>query len=41
VVLCSKNGTEIAVNITVFLSITLDEVGVINYEITLKQRQQK
>jgi maltose phosphorylase len=29
-----KNGTEIAVNVTRFLSITLDEVGVINYEIT-------
>ncbi|MGO4817804.1 glycoside hydrolase family 65 protein [Flavobacterium sp. W22_SRS_FP1] len=29
-----KNGTEIDVNITRFLSITLDEVGIINYEIT-------
>lgn len=29
-----KNGTEIAVNVTRFLSITLDEVGIINYEIT-------
>ena len=29
-----KNGTEIAVNIHRFLSLTLDEVGVINYEIT-------
>jgi maltose phosphorylase len=28
-----KNGTEIAATITRFLSITLDEVGVINYEI--------
>jgi maltose phosphorylase len=29
-----KNGTEIAVNVRRFLSINLDEVGVINYEIT-------
>lgn len=29
-----KNGTEISVNIRRFLSIILDEVGVINYEIT-------
>ena len=29
-----KNGTEIAVTIRRFLSIVLDEVGVINYEIT-------
>ena len=29
-----KNGTEIAVNIRRFLSINLDEIGVINYEIT-------
>jgi maltose phosphorylase len=29
-----KNGTEISVNITRFLSLDLDEVGVINYEIT-------
>jgi maltose phosphorylase len=29
-----QNGTEIAVNITRFLSLDLDEVGVINYEIT-------
>ncbi|MGL2992561.1 glycoside hydrolase family 65 protein [Flavobacterium sp. TSSA_36] len=28
------NGTEIAVNVRRFLSLTLDEVGVINYEIT-------
>ena len=29
-----KNGTQIAVNVRRFLSIDLDEVGVINYEIT-------
>jgi len=29
-----QNGTEIAVNIRRFLSIVLDEVGIINYEIT-------
>ncbi|MBG6109372.1 maltose phosphorylase [Flavobacterium sp. CG_9.10] len=29
-----KNGTEISVNIRRFLSIVLDEVGIINYEIT-------
>ena len=29
-----KNGTEIAVNIRRFLSINLDEIGLINYEIT-------
>lgn len=29
-----KNGTEISVNIRRFLSIILDEVGIINYEIT-------
>ncbi|CAM2838979.1 glycoside hydrolase family 65 protein [Flavobacterium frigoris] len=29
-----KNGTQIAVNIRRFLSIVLDEVGIINYEIT-------
>lgn len=29
-----KNGTEISVNITRFLSLDLDEVGIINYEIT-------
>lgn len=29
-----QNGTEISVNITRFLSLDLDEVGVINYEIT-------
>lgn len=29
-----KNGTEISVNIRRFLSIVMDEVGVINYEIT-------
>jgi maltose phosphorylase len=36
-----KNGTEIAVNITRFLSITLDEVGVINYEITPLNKDSK
>jgi maltose phosphorylase len=30
-----QNGTQIAVNIRRFLSIVLDEVGIINYEITL------
>ena len=29
-----KNGTEIAVNVRRFLSLDLDEVGIINYEIT-------
>ncbi|MBE0393007.1 glycoside hydrolase family 65 protein [Flavobacterium sp. PL002] len=29
-----KNGTEIAVNVTRFLALDLDEVGIINYEIT-------
>ena len=29
-----KNGTEIAVNVRRFLSIDLDEIGIINYEIT-------
>jgi maltose phosphorylase len=29
-----QNGTQIAVNIRRFLSIVLDEVGIINYEIT-------
>ncbi|TDE01083.1 glycoside hydrolase family 65 protein [Flavobacterium sandaracinum] len=29
-----KNGTEISVNVRRFLSLNLDEVGVINYEIT-------
>src|SRR3970282_814750 len=29
-----KNGTEIAVNVRLFLSINLDEIGIINYEIT-------
>ncbi|PWA06818.1 glycoside hydrolase family 65 protein [Flavobacterium psychrotolerans] len=29
-----KNGTEIAVNVRRFLSLNLDEVGVINYEVT-------
>lgn len=29
-----KNGTEIAVNVVRFLALDLDEVGVINYEIT-------
>jgi maltose phosphorylase len=29
-----KNGTEIAVNVRRFLSMDLDEVGIINYEIT-------
>jgi maltose phosphorylase len=29
-----KNGTEIAVNVRRFLSLHLDEVGIINYEIT-------
>ena len=29
-----KNGTEVAVNIRRFLSINLDEIGVINYEIS-------
>jgi maltose phosphorylase len=32
-----NNGTEIAVSIRRFLSIVLDEVGVINYEIRLEQ----
>jgi maltose phosphorylase len=36
-----KNGTDIAVNITRFLSITLDEVGVINYEITPLNKDSK
>jgi maltose phosphorylase len=36
-----KNGTEIAVNVTRFLSITLDEVGVINYEITPLNKDSK
>jgi maltose phosphorylase len=36
-----KNGTEIAVNATRFLSITLDEVGIINYEITALNKDAK
>ena len=36
-----KNGTEIAVTIRRFLSIVLDEVGVINYEITPLNKDSK
>ena len=36
-----KNGTEIAVSIRRFLSIVLDEVGVINYEITPLNKDSK
>jgi maltose phosphorylase len=36
-----KNGTEILVNIRRFLSIVLDEVGVINYEITPLNKDSK
>ncbi|MFM2368564.1 MAG: hypothetical protein RL619_864 [Bacteroidota bacterium] len=36
-----KNGTEISVNIRRFLSIVLDEVGVINYEITPLNKDSK
>jgi maltose phosphorylase len=36
-----KNGTEIAATITRFLSITLDEVGAINYEITPLNKDSK
>nr|WP_315208555.1 glycoside hydrolase family 65 protein [uncultured Flavobacterium sp.] len=36
-----KNGTEIAVTIRRFLSIILDEVGVINYEITPLNKDSK
>ena len=34
-----QNGTEVSVNIRRFLSLTLDEVGVINYEITPLNKQ--
>ncbi|TDE31236.1 glycoside hydrolase family 65 protein [Flavobacterium ranwuense] len=36
-----KNGTEIAVTIRRFLSIVLDEVGIINYEITPLNKDSK
>jgi maltose phosphorylase len=36
-----KNGTEISVNIRRFLSIILDEVGIINYEITALNKDAK
>jgi maltose phosphorylase len=36
-----KNGTQIAVNIRRFLSIVLDEVGIINYEITPLNKDSK
>lgn len=36
-----KNGTEIAVNIRRFLSLNLDEIGIINYEITPLNRDAK
>ncbi|WP_035668510.1 glycoside hydrolase family 65 protein [Flavobacterium sp. 83] len=36
-----KNGTEISVNIRRFLSIVLDEVGLINYEITPLNKDSK
>jgi maltose phosphorylase len=36
-----NNGTEIAVSIRRFLSIVLDEVGVINYEITSLNKDSK
>jgi maltose phosphorylase len=33
-----KNGTEVAVNVRRFLSLDLDELGVINYEVTPKNQ---
>ncbi|NRT16037.1 maltose phosphorylase [Flavobacterium sp. 28A] len=36
-----KNGTEIAVNVTRFLALDLDEVGIINYEITTLNKDAK
>lgn len=36
-----KNGTEISVNICRFLSIVMDEVGIINYEITPLNKDSK
>ena len=36
-----QNGTEVSVNVTRFLSLDLDEVGVINYEITSNNKDAK